>query len=345
MRLWRCLLLSLLVGATVASADPDPSRFIILVPPFSIGSPTTGNIIVVPGTIGFVSPGTIISSRPFVPFPVVSSRPAIIVPNGYFIVQFQSGNWTVVWCEPLRTNVVIIGRPYIRPIRPTPLVVSPYFFDPSVTHGIPQIWHSPILQPGVLVFRLKNRSAEEVAKLLNEARVVPDGQFSGMGNILIVSAPSLATSGVQQSRIRDLIAALDKPSESGSPTPTTRSETQWQVEVYRTHSVACASQENLPSDRTELLKLSGYPCAHKIGETLWNPTTQGDVVVKGREIDLRLKATKRATGWQFSLKGQVKGQSVELEGEAPDTSQPILLIAPVSDGKEGLVIAILPKRQ
>ncbi len=341
MRLWRCLpLVLLLVGSTVALADPDPTRFIILVPPFSIGSPTTGNVIVVPGTVGFVLPGAIISSRP-----VISSRPTIIAPSGYFLVQFRSGNWTVVWCEPLRTNVVIIGRPYIRPIRPTPFIISPYYFpfDPSVTYGVPQIWHSPMLQPGVLVFRLKHRSAEEVAKLLNEARVVPDGQFSGMGNILIVSAPSLATSGVQQSRIRDLIAELDKPSGSTSPAPSNPTQTQWQVEVYRTHSAICASQENLPKDRAELVKLSGYPCAHKIGETLWNPSTQ-DVSVKGNEVDLKLRAEKRTNGWKLSLRGQIKGQPVELEGEAPDTSQPILLVAPVADGKEGLVIAILPRQ-
>lgn len=341
MRLWRCLPLALflLISATVALSEPDPSQFVILVPPLSIGSPTTGNIVIFPGATGFVFPGAIIPSRP-----TLSSRPVMVVPGGYFLLQFRSGNWTVVWCEPLRTNVVIIGRPYIRPIYPAPLVISPYFSDPSVTYGVPQIWHSPILQPGVLIFRLKHRSAEEVAKLLNEARVVPDGQFSGVGNILIVSAPSLATSGVQQSRIRDLIAELDKPSESGSSVPSDRTQVEWQVEVYRAHSVTCTSRENLPSDRAELVKLSGYPCTHKIGETLWNPKTQGDVIVKGKEIDLRLKATKRLTGWQFSLKGQVKEQPVELEGETPDASQPILLVTPVTDGKEGLVIAILPKR-
>ncbi|MCX7968915.1 MAG: hypothetical protein N3B10_10600 [Armatimonadetes bacterium] len=341
MRLWRWLplALSLLVSATVAFSDPEPSRFIILVPPFSIGSPTTGSIVVIPGTAGFVFPGAIIFSRP-----IISSRPSVVVPSGYFFVQFQSGNWTVVWCEPLRTNVFIVGRPFIRPIRPTPLVVSPYFFDPSIPYGVPQIWHSPMLQPGVLVFRLKHRSAEEVARLLNEAKVVPDGQFSGMGNILIVSAPSLATSGVQQSRIRDLIAELDKPSSSSSSNPIDRKGVEWQVEVYRAHSVTCTVKENLPSDRAALVKLSGYPCAHKIGETLWNPTAQGDVIVKGSEIDLRLKATKHSTGWRFSLKGQVKGQTVELEGEVPDTSQPILLLAPTAEDKEGVVIAILPKR-
>ncbi|MCX7969855.1 MAG: hypothetical protein N3B10_15385, partial [Armatimonadetes bacterium] len=78
-----------------------------------------------------------------------------------------------------------------------------------------------------------------------------------------------ATSGVQQSRIRDLIAELDKPSSSSS-NPIDRKEVEWQVEVYRAHSVTCAVQDNLPSDRAALLKLSGYPCAHKIGETLWN---------------------------------------------------------------------------
>jgi len=255
-------------------------------------------------------------------------------------MQFQSGNFSITWCEPIKTSVLIIGRPLIRP---TPFIILPHFIDPSVTYGVPQIWQSPILQPGVLFFRLKNRSAEEVAKLLNEARVVPDGQFSGIGNTLIVSAPSLATSGVQQSRIRDLIAELDKPTGSSSFTSSERTKpTLWQVEVYRAHLVTCASQENLPKDRDALVKLSGYSCAHKIGETLWNPSAQ-DVVIKDNEIELRLKAAKQTNIWRLSLKGQVKGQPIEIEGEAPNTSQPILLVSPTADNKEGLVIAILPK--
>ncbi|MCX7969856.1 MAG: hypothetical protein N3B10_15390, partial [Armatimonadetes bacterium] len=162
MRLWRCLPVVLLFAvSTVVFADP--SRLIVLVPPLSIGSPSTGNIVIVPGTASFVFPGLVISSQP-----IISPRPTMVVPSGYFLVQYRSGNWTVVWCEPLKTNVVIIGRPYVPYIRPKPSVISPYFFffDPSVTYGVPQIWHSPTLQPGVLVFRLKHRSAEEVARLL-----------------------------------------------------------------------------------------------------------------------------------------------------------------------------------
>ncbi len=338
MRIWNLMLLTISLAVTFASAQSDRGRFIISVPTLNFGSPLAGSIVIFPSSSGFVLPGAIIAPRP-----IITSRSTVIVPSGYFLLQFQSGNWTVVWFEPLRTNVVIIGRPYIRYTRPTPLIISPYFFDPSVTYGLPQIWHSPIIQPGVLVFKLRHRSAEEVAKLLNEARIVPDGQFSGMGNILIVSAPSLATSGVQQSRLRDLIAELDKPTNSSLPAFKERTQIQWQVEVYRAHSSNCPAQENLPTGRAELLKLSGYPCAHKIGETLWNPTTQ-DVSVKGNEVDLKLTAVRQANSWKLSLKGQLKGQPVELEGEAPDASQPILLIAPVSDGKEGVVIAIFPKQ-
>ena len=340
MKMWRCLSLAILVSAaTAAFADPDPTRFIIVVPPLSLGSPNTGNIIIVPGTGGIVFPGAIITSRP-----IISSRPVVVAPSGYFMVQFQSGNWTIVWCEPLRTNVVIVGRPYIRPVRPVPWVVSPYYFDPSITLGMPYVWHSPLLQPGVLVFRLKHRSAEEVARLLNDARVVPDGQFVGMGNILIVSAPSLATSGVQQSRIRDLIAAIDQPTEKSTSIVPSRSQVQWRVEVYRTHAATCASQERLPADRATLLKLSGYECAHKLGETVWNPTSQGDVIVKGEKIDLRLQARKLTEGWQFTLKGQFNGQKVEFEGQAPETSQPILLVPSIGDGKEGVVILLVPNQ-
>lgn len=339
MKTWHLILPSIFLATWIAFAQSDQGRCIIFVPPLSFGSISKGEIVIFPSSSGFVFPGAIISSRP-----VIISRPTIFVPGGYFLVQFRSGNWTLVWYEPLKTNVVIIGRPYVRPIvRPAPLVISPYFIDPSVTFGVPQIWHSPILQPGVLMFRLKNRSAEEVAKLLNEARVVPDGQFSGIGNILIVSAPSLATSGVQQSRIRDLIAELDKPIGSSSFLQSSRKQAYWQVEVYRAHSSTCAAQENLQKEQAELLKLSGYSCAHKIGETLWNPATQ-DVSVKSNEVELQLKAARQTNRWLLSLKGKIKGQNVEIEGEAPDTSQPILIVAPIDDGKEGLVVTILPNR-
>ncbi len=340
MRLWRFLAIALMAGTTFAFADPDPSRCIIVVPPLSFGSPPSGNIVIVPGLSGIVLPGVVITSRP-----TISSRPSVIVPSGYFLVQFKSGNWTVVWVEPLKTNVVILGRPYVRPIRPYPFIAPPHYFlyDPSVTYGVPQIWHSPLLQPGVLVFRLKHRSAEEVAKLLNEARVVPDGQFSGIGNTLIVSAPSLATSGVQQSRLRDLIAALDRPTEKTATSAPTRSQTQWRVEVYRAHMTVCASQENLPSDRAALLKISGYDCLHKLGETDWDPI-RTDVLVKGEKFDARLIARKRTNGWNFVLRGQLNGKSVEFEGQAPDSSQPILLVAPTKDEKEGLVFVLMPSR-
>jgi hypothetical protein len=340
MKLWRFLTVALLSVTTVAFADPDPSRCIIVVPPLSFGSPSSGNIVIVPGLSGIVLPGAIIASRP-----TISSRPTIIVPSGYFLVQFKSGNWTVVWAEPLKTNVIILGRPYVRPIRPYPLVVPPHYFlyDPSVTYGVPQIWHSPLLQPGVLVFRLKHRSAEEVAKLLNEARVVPDGQFSGMGNILIVSAPSLATSGVQQSRIRELIAALDQPSDRTKTSVPSSSQIRWRVEVYRAHTTVCASQENLSSERVALLKLSGYDCLHKLGETDWDPI-RTDVLVKGEKVDARLIARKQTNGWNFVLRGQLNGKPVEFEGQAPDSSQPILLVAPTRDEKEGLVFVLMPSR-
>lgn len=341
MRLRHCLTLVLLLGVKVAFADPEPSRFIIVLPSLSFGSPSSGNIVIVPGTGGLVFPGFVITSRPVISTrPIITSRPTVVVPGGYFLVQFRSGNWTVVWYEPLKTNVVILGRPFVRP---TPLFLSPYFFDPSVTFGVPQIWHSPFLQPGVLIFKLRHRSAEEVAKLLNEARVVPDGQFVGIGNTLIVSAPSLATSGVQQSRIRDIVSALDQPLEKTTRSPSSPSPTQWQVEVYSVHSTVCSDQMKLPSDRALLVKLSGYDCAHKLGETNWNPISREDVVVKGEKVDVRLQARKLSSGWQFTLKGQFNSKPIEFEGQAPDTSQPILIVAPTTDLKEGLVLVLVPR--
>ncbi|MCS7193067.1 MAG: hypothetical protein NZ937_08815 [Armatimonadetes bacterium] len=333
MKILSLSLILLLLVLTFAFGQSDRSRCVILLPPLSFGSLSTGSIVIVPSSGGLIFPGSISTLRP-----PLMLHPTVVLPaGGFFCFQLQGSNWSITWCEPLKTNVVIIGRPLIRPF-----IISPGFFDPSVTYGVPQIWHSPILQPGVLTFRLRNRSAEEVAKLLNEAKVVPDGRFSGVGNILIVSAPSLATSGVQQSRIRDLIAELDKPDRKNSSLPSDRKQVQWQVEVYRAHSSNCIAQENLPSDRMALVKLSGYPCAHKIGETLWKPETQ-EVLIKSEGVDLSMKAAKQTSGWRFSLKGQVKGQPTELESEAPETSQPILLIAPISDEKEGLIIAILPK--
>lgn len=338
MQLWRLWALAFLTVTTVAFADPDPSRFIIVVPPLSFGSPLSGNIVIIPGFGGTVLPGMTIASRPS-----FSSRPMLVVPGGYFLVQFRSGNFSVVWYEPLKTNVVILGRPYVRLVHPAPFAVSPYFYDPSVTYGIPQIWHSPLLQPGVLVFKLRHRSAEEVAKLLNDARVIPDGQFVGIGNILIVSSPSLATSGVQQSRIRDLIAILDQPPEKASTSNSTRSQVRWEVEVYRAHPTVCASQKNSFPDRTTLLKLSGYNCFHKLGETNWDPM-QSDILVKGDEVDVRLQARKQLSGWYFALRGQLNGKPVEFEGQAPDSSQPILLVAPTSDEKESLIFVLMPSR-
>ncbi len=341
MRWWlTALLLSVSLGA--ASADPDPSRCLPI--------PSSGSVVIVnpfgTGTLPFSSGIVIVPGMGVTMRPLYWSQPIVALPGGYFYVRFQSGNWTVVWLEPLRTNVVVVGRPYLRYPRPLywapPIYwAPPTLLDPSVTLGIPQVWHSPFLQPGVLIFRLKHRSAEEVAKVLNEAKVLPDGQFVGMGNILIVSAPSLATSGVQQSRLRDLIQALDQPTEP-RPSPTTITTGQWRLEVYRVHPATCVANEPIAPDRAPLLELSGYRCAHKIGEGTWDPNTQPKVFLKGDKVDLTLQGQRTRSGWRLSLTGQWHDQKVQLDEEVPSLSQPMLLVPPLAEGKEAFVLLLLP---
>ncbi len=346
-----------LIGFTllsVASAEQEPSRC----PSWLV--PSVGGTIVftLPSGTGWLSVNFPLAQnfvvRPgVIMVPPLTTHPIVVAPGGYFCVQFRSGNWTVVWCEPLRTNVVIVGRPYIRYVRPPVFPVRPPFAypllaDPSVTLGLPQVWHSPFLQPGVLVFKLKHRSAEEVAKLLNDARVLPDGQFAGMGNILIVSAPSLAASGVQQSRLRDLIQALDQPAQSPSSslapsTSSTSAAMEWRVEVYRAHITTCASQEQLPKERADLLALSGYPCVHKMGEGKWQLASQPQVFVRGEKVDLTLRAQPVTAGWRLTLTGRWQDQPVELDGQIPSSPQPVLLLPPSSEGKEALVLLLLPE--
>ena len=358
MRRWLGSAILVFALVSIAVADPEPTQC-----PSGLSLPLTGPIVVrSPLSSGWLKAGVplaptfVVIPGAIVPSPL-TTRPVVVAPGGYFCVQFQSGNWTVAWCEPLRTNVVILGRPYIRYVREPryfvrplfpfvrpPLLTYPLIVDPSVTLGLPQIWHSPLLQPGVLVFRLKHRSAEEVAKLLNEARVLPDGQFAGMGNLLIVSAPSLATSGVQQSRLHDLIRALDQPTQSAPPTSSPAvSATGWRVEVYRAHPTTCASQAQLPEDRAPVLLLSGYPCVHKLGEGVWQPATQPRLFVKGEKVDLTLHAEPTASGWQLVLTGRWQDQPVHLDGHIPSLSQPVLLLPPTAEGKEAVVLLLLPE--
>lgn len=336
MRRWFWLPLVVLLSG-VALADHDRSRCIIVFPSSPFVSPTIFARPVIPGAV--ILPGTFVTTCPFIAPPVVVAK------GGFFCAQFQSGNWSLLWCETLRTNVVIIGRPFL--FRPSPFAVP--VIDPSIVSGAPSIWHSPILQPGTLVFRLRHRSAEEVAKVLNEARVLPDGQFAGMGNILIVSAPSLATSGVQQSRLRDLVSALDQPAEKPTQSSTPQSsvqpkEIQWRVEIYHASVTPPISQERLPSDRPRLLELSGYKGAHKAGEGTFNPTKQGKLSITGDGTNLTLQAQPVQAGWQFHLSGTWRNQPVQLDGQTPNLDDPILLIAPLKNGDEAVLILLLPEK-
>ncbi len=353
MRRWFWLPFVVLLSG-VALADHNRSRCIIVFPSSPFVSPTIiagSDFIefarpVIPGAV--ILPGTVVTTRPFI------APPVVVASGGFFCAQFQSGNWSLLWCEPLRTNVVIIGRPCIRYVRPVPFLFhsSPFVvpvIDPSIVSGAPSIWHSPILQPGTLVFRLRHRSAEEVAKVLNEARVLPDGQFAGMGNILIVSAPSLATSGVQQSRLRDLVSALDQPAEKPTQSSTPQSsvqpkEIQWRVEIYHASVTPPISQERLPSDRARLLELSGYKGAHKAGEGTWSPTKQGKLSITGDGTNLTLQAQPMQAGWQFHLSGTWRNQPVQLDGQTPNLDDPILLIAPLKNGDEAVLILLLPEK-
>lgn len=351
------LLLTLL--AAVAIADHDRGRGFIIVQPGTIVRPFGG------GTLFLQSPplffgGSFFTTSPFVTSPVFVTPPSFVTapffvtPSPFFCVQFTTGNFSFLWCEPLQTSVIIIGQPIgIRPLmfidRTAPFADRATAFgragtmivDPLATFHAPQVWHNPVFQPGIMTFRLRHRSADEVAKLLNEARVLPDGQFAGLGNLLIATSPSLATSGVQQSRIRDLVSALDKPvgTQSEQSTPPL-SDLTFQVEVFRTHTATCAAQESLPASRAALLRLVGYPCAHRIGEATWRLSAQDSVAVKGNGAEVTLRASKERADLRLSLDGKLGEKAVRQDGKAPVGKQPILLVAPTDGGKEAVVVLL-----
>ncbi|GBC98408.1 hypothetical protein HRbin17_00920 [bacterium HR17] len=215
--------------------------------------------------------------------------------------------------------------------------------DPVVTFGTPQVWQNPLLQPGVQVFQLRHRSADEVAQILNRSGILPDGQFVGMGDILIASAPSLATSGVQQSRLRDLIATLDKPTAAPSQSQSPLSAITFRVEVFRAHATACAAQEQLPRDRLTLLQTLGYPCAHRVVETQWRPAVQDTLTVKTDSVEVTLRSRSDTAGIVLTLNGKLGDRRVQQEGKTPIGKQPIALIAPTSDGKDTVIVLLTPQ--
>ncbi len=350
------VLLTLL--AAVAFADHNRSRCVVVVQPGTFVQPFGG------GTLFLQSPplffgGSFFTTSPFVTSPFVTrpsfvTAPLFVTPSPFFCAQFTTGNFSLLWCEPLQTSVVVIGQPIgIRPLmfidRTAPFADRATAFgragtivvDPLGTFFAPQVWHNPVLQPGVMTFRLRHRPAEEVAKLLNEARALPEGQFVGLGNLLIATSPSLATSGVQQSRVRDLVSALDKPvgtqSEKSKPS---LSDLALRVEVFRAHADACAEQESLPTSQATLLRLVGYPCAHPIGEATWRLSAQDSVAVKGNGAEVTLRASRERDDLRLSLDGRLGEKTVRQDGKAPFGKQPVILVAPAEGGKEAVIVLL-----
>ncbi|MFA0758051.1 MAG: hypothetical protein PVTTEEND_001431 [Candidatus Fervidibacter sp.] len=371
----------LFISASFALADHDRSRCVVIVGggnrPVVVTSSTTlfglGGVPAVVTTTPFIASCPVIVTQPFV------TTPVFVTPS-FICAQFTTGNFSLLWCQPLQTSFVIVG-PFGFPSamfidRTAPFsdratafgragttLVGPGLFldrtapssdratafgragttivlDPSATFGTPQIWHNPLLQPGMQVFQLRYRSADEVAQALNASRILPDGQFVGIGNLLLATAPSLAVSGVQQSRLRDLIAALDQPTakpSSGS------SEVSFRVELFRAHSATCACQETLPSDKSTLLRTIGYPCGHRLGEANWRPATQDALSLKADTAEVTLKAKQDGDHWLLTLEGKLGDQSVKQEGKVPIGKQPIVLIAPTTGSKEALIALLTPQ--
>jgi len=371
----------LVVSASLALADHDRNRCVVIVGggnrPVVVTSSTTlfglGGVPVVVTTTPFIASCPVIVTQPFV------TTPVFVTPS-FICAQFTTGNFSLLWCQPLQTSFVIVG-PFGFPSamfldRTAPFsdratafgragttLVGPGLFldrtapssdratafgragttivlDPASAFGTPQIWQNPLLQPGVQVFQLRHRSADEIAQTLNASRILPDGQFVGIGNLLIASAPSLAVSGVQQSRLRDLIATLDQPTAKPSGTS---SEVSFRVELFRAHSATCAHQETLPSDKSTLLRTIGYPCGHPLGEANWRPATQDALSLKADAAEATLKAKQDGDRWLLTLEGKLGDQSVKQEGKVPIGKQPIVLIAPTTGSKEALIALLTPQ--
>lgn len=370
----------LVVSASFALADQDRSRCVVVIGgnrPVVVTSSTTlfglGSVPIVVTTQPFIA------SCPFVVTQPVVAAPVFVTPS-FFCVQFAKGNFSLLWCQPLQTSFVIVGplgfssamfidrtAPFADRAtafgRAGTTLVGPGLFvdrtapssdratafgragttmviDPSVTFGTPQIWHNPLLQPGMQVFQLRYRSADEVAQALNASRILPDGQFVGIGNLLLATAPSLAVSGVQQSRLRDLIAALDQPTAKPSGGS---SEVSFRVELFRAHGTTCARQEALPSDKSTLLRTIGYPCGHRLGEANWRLSAQDAMSFRAEASEVTLKARRDGDHWLLTLEGKLGDQSVRQEGKVPIGKQPIVLIAPTKEGKEALIALLTPQ--
>lgn len=376
---------ALALVANVAFAQSNRNRFVIAFQPGTVVRPFGGGTLSLrmpPLFFGGSSFSYPFGSSSFTTFGIAPSSwmaptfwiaPTFIAPQPFICLQFRVGNFLLLWCEPLQTSVVIIGRPFwwgpmvIDPLAPGAdratvfgrsglrtdpggMVIDPLahgaeratafgrsgliIVDPIAASSFPQIWHNPLLQPGVMTFRLRHRSAEEVAKLLNESRILPFGRFVGLGDLLIASDPGLATSGVQRSRIRDIISALDKPIKSPATQP---SSLTFHVEVFRTHAATCASQERLSSERATLLRLVGYPCAHPIGEADWRLSDSETLEVKGNEVEAILQAKMEGNLLRLSLNGKLGDKTVKQEGTTTLGKRPIIIVAPADSNSEALI--------
>lgn len=383
----------LTVSASFVLSDNGPKRCIVILgsgqpvitssasffgfggAPIIVASPVSGTQPFVVGNQPFI-----VGSRPFVITQPIVTAPILIIPSPFFCVQFTTGNFSLLWCEPLKTSIVIVGpfgfssqmfidrsAPFADRAtafgRAGTAAVGPGLFvdrtapssdratafgrasttiviNPVTSFETPQVWHNPILQPGVQVFQLRHRPADEVAQALNAGRILPDGQFVGVGNLLIATAPSLAVSGVQQSRLRDLISTLDQPTTKPS---STSSAVFFRVELFRAHPAACARQELLPSSKSTLLGTLGYPCGHRLGEASWQPTSQDALSLKIDTVEVTLKAKRDNDRWLLALEGKLGEQTVKQEGKVPVSRQPVVLIAPTTDSKEALIALLIPQ--
>ncbi len=304
-----------------------------------------GTIIISPGS--FLSGGSFVVKTPnfFFGFSLPSSQTVVVTPRpffrphafiapSFFCIQASSGPLSFLWCEPVDTSVVVIGRPlWWRP----GFVVDPVFpfLDP------PGGWHSPLVQPGFMTFRLRNRSAEEVAKLLNEARILPDGRFAGLGETLIVSAPSLLTSGVRQQRIRELVAQLDR-SPGRSPTNAGDWPKTWSVEVYRIHE-RCPACELLKGDMGVVLASLGVEGNHLVGKAEWRWQAEPRIQLRQGDSEVTLSAQSVGNEWRVLLDGIAGGKPLRQEGPVPKVRRPVVLLARSDAGPDGLVAVLTPR--
>ncbi|MCS7225273.1 MAG: hypothetical protein NZ959_12100 [Armatimonadetes bacterium] len=322
---------------------------LILLTSLSVADPPDRCPTIIVSPSGFFSGGSFVIQTPnlYLGFSLPSSRPIIVQPGpwwrphwrpstvvvpSFFCIQGSSGPFSFLWCEPLDTSVVIIGRPVwyspgllVDPIRPS---------DPLGG------WHSPLWQPGLMTFRLRNRSADEVAKLLNEARVLPDGRFAGLGDVLIASSPSLKTSGVRQQRIRELVAELDRSpgsSRAGSDFPRT-----WGVEVYRVHP-RCPSCEPLGSETGLIFASLGLSGAHLIGKSEWMWQSQPFVQFRKGDCEVIVSGRPAGSEWRILLEGRIAGKALSEEGPVPKGRRPVVLLAREDRSAEGLVAFLTPR--